>query len=481
MSISSTFSHAASGLATASRSAQLVASNIANAATEGYAPRSLTQSSGPTGGVRIDGVMRNISPLIIADRRNADAAQRQSQDLSVGLSKIERLLGTPLQPSSIAGRLTAFETLLVEAASRPESTQRLAQSVQAAMSLAETFRTVSDGLQDMRTQADREIASLVDQVNTDLTRLQKLNRDITVTQIESRDSTSLQDQRQTIVDRIAQIIPVTEVQRQNGAIALFTTGGAILLDSSAARLGFSPVNLVAPQMTQANGLLSGITLNGKEVSTDPLNGLLRGGALDAAFQLRDQEAVQAQGLVDGLAQDLIERFSLAGLDPSVPLGQPALFTDEGQVIDPSILTGLAGRLVVNAAVDPSRGGSPERLRDGLRVSPSASSGNSSLLSKMIATLEDARLPVSPTLGSGAKSFSGLVVDAMSLISAKRQTAEQNQSFTGSKATALKLVELEQGVDTDSELQNLMRIEQAFAANAKVIQAVDEMMNNLLRI
>jgi len=38
-----------------------------------------------------------------------------------------------------------------------------------------------------------------------------------------------------------------------------------------------------------------------------------------------------------------------------------------------------------------------------------------------------------------------------------------------------------GVDTDVELQNLLVIEQAYAANAKVIQAVNSMMNKILEI
>lgn len=43
------------------------------------------------------------------------------------------------------------------------------------------------------------------------------------------------------------------------------------------------------------------------------------------------------------------------------------------------------------------------------------------------------------------------------------------------------MELAQGVDTDAEMQKLMVIEQAFAANAQVVSAADEMMQLLLGI
>jgi len=43
------------------------------------------------------------------------------------------------------------------------------------------------------------------------------------------------------------------------------------------------------------------------------------------------------------------------------------------------------------------------------------------------------------------------------------------------------MELALGVDTDEELHNLMLIEQAYGANAKMISIVNELMDTLLRI
>ncbi|WP_371808891.1 flagellar basal body rod C-terminal domain-containing protein [Ruegeria sp. HKCCC2111] len=43
------------------------------------------------------------------------------------------------------------------------------------------------------------------------------------------------------------------------------------------------------------------------------------------------------------------------------------------------------------------------------------------------------------------------------------------------------IEAEQGVDTDQELQRLMQVEQTYAANARVISVVDELLETLLRL
>ena len=50
-----------------------------------------------------------------------------------------------------------------------------------------------------------------------------------------------------------------------------------------------------------------------------------------------------------------------------------------------------------------------------------------------------------------------------------------------KRQALHNAELRGGVDTDQEMQNLLMIEQAYSANAKVIQNVDDMIKTLLSI
>ncbi len=69
----------------------------------------------------------------------------------------------------------------------------------------------------------------------------------------------------------------------------------------------------------------------------------------------------------------------------------------------------------------------------------------------------------------------------SQVGADRYQAEQVQSFASSQFNELTELMLAEGVDTDQELQRLILIEQTYAANARVISAVDEMMQTLLRV
>ncbi|MEZ5910819.1 MAG: flagellar basal body rod C-terminal domain-containing protein [Paracoccaceae bacterium] len=70
---------------------------------------------------------------------------------------------------------------------------------------------------------------------------------------------------------------------------------------------------------------------------------------------------------------------------------------------------------------------------------------------------------------------------LSLAGAERQAADARASYLGAQYTSLRGLELQSGVDTDAEMQNLLLVEQAYAANAKVVQAVDDMIQTLLGI
>ena len=67
------------------------------------------------------------------------------------------------------------------------------------------------------------------------------------------------------------------------------------------------------------------------------------------------------------------------------------------------------------------------------------------------------------------------------ISFQRLKADQELSFTSARWDSLHNAELAMGVDTDVELKNLLLVEQAYAANAKVIQTVNAMIQQILEL
>ncbi len=484
MTISGSLSSALSGLNAAARAAEVVSSNIANAMTEGYGRRELQTASRVVGssgqGVRVTGILRHGDPILLGDRRAAEAGSGARNTTANFLKRVEAALGAPDSATSLGSRIADFDTALLEATSRPDSEQRLARVAATARSVAAHLALTSTSIQTARGTADDQIESQVAQVNTALSRVAELNTQIRSNAGTGRDVSSLLDQRQQVIDDISAIIPLREVPRGHGQIALFSAGGAVLLDGAPAELGFAPAGLIIPGMTLGSGALSGLTINGKSVSTGE-GSLISGGTLAGHFAVRDDLAPQAQARLDALARDLIERFADPALDVTRALGAAGLFTDSGAAFLAVNETGLSQRLQINAAADAAQGGALWRLRDGLGATAPGLAGNAQLLKDLQAALVAPRLPVSGGFMAGARSFATLAADMVSGIATARLTAEGEASYASARLDTLREMELGDGVDTDQEMQSLLLIEQAYAANAKVMSTVGGMIDTLLGI
>ena len=485
MSISSAFSSALSGLTASSRMAEVTASNISNALTEGYARREAQLSARAIGtlgyGVAITGISRHVNSVLVQDLRLSSAGQGFQEARSGFLTTVEKTLGTPDEAGSLAGRIAALERSLIEAASRPDSEARLATVADAATGLTLTLAATSSTLQTERQRADTRIAAQVAQVNQALQGIADLNTKIRIFSASGHETLALKDQRQQLVDQISSIVPVKEVARAHDEIALFTSGGTILLEGRPAKLDFTPTGVITPDMTLASGALSGLTVNGQPLSTSPSGGRLGAGSLAAQFDIRDRLAPEAQAQIDGLARDLVERFSAPGLDPTLAPGAPGLFTDGGGAFNAANEAGLASRLRLNANVQPELGGALWRLREGLGAATPTAPGAPGQLPEWSAALMLLRVPASGNLGDGARSFASVASDMTSSVSVKRLGAVSESAFAAARSSDIRSELLRDGVDTDVELQSLMQIEKAYAANAKVIQTVDDMLAQLLGI
>ncbi len=481
MTISSALSNAMTGLRAAGRNSDVISANIANVMTPGYGVRDLTLSSSRLGGVSIDGVMRRVDPALVSELRMADAAMSKATDRTRFLSDFEKMLGTPDEPNSLSARLSELESMLVAATSRPDAPERLQNVADAARDVATLISESSDSVQRARSSADRQIQIEVDQLNASLANVKELNKQITRSLTTGGDPSALLDNRQALVDEISAIVPVRQVARDNGQIALYSTGGAILLDGGVAEIEFTAVNQATPYMSIEAGQLSGITMNGYPIRTDSSSGSLTGGSLGAQFEIRDELGTSAQSQLDAFARDLIERFQDPAVDTTLLAGDAGLFTDAGVAFDPANEVGISARLTLNAAVDERQGGEPWRIRDGINAAVPGDVGDSRMIQNLAGALTNTRVPASGDFGIGAFSAANLVSTLTSQIGSDRYQADKQLTFATSQFDELKQQILATGVDSDEELQRLLIVQQAYAANVKMIEAADEMMQTLLRI
>ena len=75
----------------------------------------------------------------------------------------------------------------------------------------------------------------------------------------------------------------------------------------------------------------------------------------------------------------------------------------------------------------------------------------------------------------------LAANLVSTVSASYQATSTEGTYHRTRAEQLRTQETSGGVDTDQELQKLLLIEKSYAANARIIQVMDELLETVLRI
>lgn len=482
MAISISLQNALSGLSAASRTAEAVSANVANATTPGFGKRDVVLGvQGIGGGVQIVRVERQGDLALLNDRRTSEANTANAQVQSDALGRLQSAVGLPEDAGSLTSLVAQFDARLIEAASRPDATARLEGAVSAGAAVANKLNDISDVTQGLRMTADQSIDRQVKQLNEALAEVERIDQEIFRTINIGRDANGLKDQRQVVIDSIAEIVPVRQFQRGDDKIALYTPKGVALFDGRAAVFEYSAVGVITPDMTQASGALSELTVNGNPVQTLGASAGIAGGSLAAAFAVRDELAVSAQADLDEVARDLIQRLEGTAVDPSLSVGDPGLFTDAGAVFDPLIETGLAARISLNANVDPSQGGESWRLRAGIGAAAPGAPSDSAQLTRWSDALNALAVSGSPSDDGIARSASSRATSVLTGFSTQLRDADIRLTYESARTETLRVTELGAGIDTDEELQKLLVIEQAYAANARVIQTVDEMLDTLLGI
>lgn len=481
MSITSALNSAMTGLTANARLSQVTSENLANALTPGYSSQKLNLSTSQyAAGVRIGDVERNIDPALQSSTRKAEAEYAKVEVYSDFYSRMSGFVGTVDDNTSISAQISNFDAAMVEAISRPDSTERLHDlSVKAGL-VVQSITEAAEGLNKQRVAADSSIDTQVNQLNNQLNEIEKLNARIVVSKAAGATTTAMEDQRDLLIDQVNKAIPVNVVQRDQGRVALYSVGGVALLDGKASELSFDANRTIEPHMTQDNGLLSGLEINGLAMDTSS-SGPLRGGTLVAAFDIRDNATVEAQNDLDALARDLVERFQDPALDGTIGVGDAGIFTDGGNAFDPADTLGLSARLELNELVAMDGQAETWRLRDGLYAAAPGDPGDASLLTAYADAIGENRTISTTKLGTISSDLNTLSASLMSRFARDSDSANNTLSYAATSYTEMAQAELALGVDSDAELQNMMLIENAYAANAKMLAAIDEMLASLLRI
>lgn len=253
-----------------------------------------------------------------------------------------------------------------------------------------------------------------------------------------------------------------------------------------------PAALPLPNATNANPMQIGVNFGGgMSAIASALNTALNGSHLVFSAAPSPATATTLRITDDNTGLAKVNATSITKTISSLTSGNPQLplFTDGGRSLytgaitaSGSQMTGLAGRIAVNTQLTSD----PTRLSI-YNTSPVTPAGDTTRSDYLYSQLTSTVFSYSPTtgLGSASQPFTGSVSNFLQqFLSVQANASTQATQLQQGQSVVVSTLQAKfnstSSVNLDSEMSNLIQLQNAYAANAHVMSVVQSMMNTLIQ-
>lgn len=488
-------------LGTAARGLRVVQSglattghNIANADTEGYSrQRSILQTSLPqqTGAGWIGTGVEQISVERVVDRFVGERMIRETSrqatlDVQASIYRQVESVVTGAEGEGLSDDLTRFFDALddLSNASDPGQPAARAQLLAAAERLVDSIHRHDAQLRSLQRDADRSVTSLVSEVNAITAEIAVLNQKIAAAEVTA-PANDLRDQRDRLVLALAEKVDISLVSDERGMLSIRISGGLPLVDKDLASRLEAVVDPANPHPFDPT--FSQVWYEGAGSFFDA-SSLIRGGELGGTLEARDRLLASAIRELDAFAFTLAESFN------QVHRGGFGLLDDQPHdfFADLSAQTSVddaARNFALAADVDPAQGGSASNIAAGAQLDPVAGGPGAAVGdTAWVERLKDLRTANGTTYLAGdvagaptgpSSSLVNTLGKWIGDVGQGARTAERSLTQQNAVLSAVRDRRDEiSGVSIDEEVAELVKLQAAFQANAKVMSAITEMLDDL---
>ena len=418
MSLNGIAASAISALKTNQAALSVVANNVSNLNTPGYARRVVNEQTLSAGGqlmgVDIASVQRVANQFLAQEQLSAGGAASQYDTMAGLFSQLNGLLGGPGDNQSLASGLTDLASAFATASQAPTSSASRTGVMNALNNLASSFSSIFGTISALRSQVDQQAVNSITSTNTLIKQIYDLNSQIKNTNATGNDQSSgLLDQRDVALNQLAQVMGIKTSANPDGSINVSTTDGINLVSNTYATLSYTGGaqagaygNISIQDTNPANGQAIG--------NAQALDPHLSGGSLKGLIDMRDQVLGGLSQTLGNLAQQTALAFnnqananaayppptSLTGRDTGLLSADGLNFTGKTTlaVTDPS------GKLV--SRIDVDFGAGTLKVDGGAAVSIGSTIGsfttalNGALGANGSASFSNGQLSISATGGNG---------------------------------------------------------------------------------
>ncbi len=301
MALTSALNMTLSGMMTTELKTNLSSQNITNADKEGYTRKSLDTRYITTniGSVPVSGLVVGSGNAFLTKALSDDTSTySKASTVSQSLNYYNTQLGSADGNNSLSTYIDHMYSSLKALSTTPEVASNKADTVSTANYLAGSLRGMSDTIQTQRVEAEKKIATSIDNVNAILDRIDALNNKIASTHAQDASMAEYEDQRNTEIQKLSAEMNIQYFYNSNNIMQIYTSAGQALLLSDVHHLSYNVTNIVNGSITYPTGF-SAINLDGVDITNSIVDG-----NIGANIQLRDQTYVDEQEKLNELASVL---------------------------------------------------------------------------------------------------------------------------------------------------------------------------------
>jgi flagellar hook-associated protein 1 FlgK len=408
---------AISALKTNSAALSVVANNVSNINTAGYARRIVNEQTLTAGGqlmgVDVASIQRVTNQFLDQEVLTSGGTSSQYDTMANLFTQLNGVLGAPGDNQSLATQLTSLSSAFATASQAPTSSASRTGVLNALNGLASTFSNVSGTITSLQGQIDKQVVSGIASTNTLIKQVYDLNQQIRTATASGDQASALLDQRDVVLNNLSQTMGIRTTPQGDGSVIVSTTDGVNLVSNTYATLSYSGgatngaygnimIQDVSPQTGQAIGTATAL---------DPH---LSGGSLKGQIDMRDQVLGGLSQTLGNLAQQTAQAFnaqananasyppptSLTGRDTGLLSGDALNFTGKTTLAVADSSGNLVSRIDVDfgAGTLSVNGGAAQSI--GTTVGSFTTALNTALGSNGSASFTNGQLSVAATGSNG---------------------------------------------------------------------------------
>ena len=253
MSLSAAFNIISSSFAANAAQTAVVSNNIANVNTTGYSKEVANLVANSYGGVDVASVTRLANAALTEQVSTSTAQAAYQKAIANGLATLAATVDDSSAASSTSGAtengaspsamLANLQSALTTYEDSPTSTSAADAAVTAAQNLVQSLNAGDAAVNQVREQADQDMASSVSTINTLLGQFQTANDAVVSGLASGANVSSDQDTRDSVLTQLAQQIGgVTTSTNKNGSMLIYTDSGVLLFQDTARTVSFTPTS-----------------------------------------------------------------------------------------------------------------------------------------------------------------------------------------------------------------------------------------------